>query len=59
MANFEQIKFKNEEAPYLSKQNLSEMQTRMNQALDDTKREIAEEINPKFNDKTLKKKKIL
>ena len=40
MANFEQINFKNGEAPYLSKQNLNEIQTRMNKALNDTEKEL-------------------
>lgn len=61
MANFEQINFKNGEAPYLSKQNLNEIQTRMNKALNDTEKEVDEKITTKINDASLglNEKKII
>ena len=54
MANFEQINFKNGEAPYLSKQNLNELQRRINEALT----EIDENINSVKAENYLKSKTI-
>lgn len=47
MPNFEQIEFKNGEAPYLSEKNLNELQTRINTAftkIDEILEEMEKEI---------------